>query len=78
MSEEIRNQAAPEAAVEEAVSEETLSEQRRIRREKMTAMKILMTRRMFWLTLATKTSISTLSTMQRQLMFRSFLFFTSQ
>ena len=38
MSEEIRNQAAPEAAVEEAVSEETLSEQRRIRREKLKAL----------------------------------------
>ena len=36
MSEEIRNQAAPEAAVEEVeVTEETLNEQRRIRREKL-------------------------------------------
>ena len=39
MSEEIRNQAAPEAAVEEVeVTEETLNEQRRIRREKLKAL----------------------------------------
>lgn len=39
MSEDIRNQAAPEAAVEEVeVSEETLNEQRRIRREKLKAL----------------------------------------
>ena len=39
MSEEIRNQAAPEAAVDEVeVSEETLNELRRIRREKLKAL----------------------------------------
>ena len=38
MTEEIRNQVAPEAAETEAVSEETLNEQRRIRREKLKAL----------------------------------------